>query len=249
MKASFQVVASRVNSNNPIPPPCLMAMRVAQHSYVNRDVDGAIEWLIGALTPLLSSPYQGILASKLIGLPGNCEFCNAVMDEANKEDDSFKNLDLLVLKTFLSVLDQSKVALVTVCGIFSVTTLIACMQDAVHYKGFPLDRMLHMRAILYSRCHVFKQARIDIKNAVKKLCLRGGIDAEMEAHCVIWMDPIHKSKKALCRECRKPAPKTCLRCHCAQYCSRACQDTNWRKDHKTWCRGIKACLELTKNTS
>ena len=104
-----------------------MAMRLAQHSYVNRDVDGAIEWLIGALTPLLSSSYQGIVASRLIGLPGNCEFCNAVMDEASKEDESFKNLDLLVLRTFLSVLDESKVMRVSVAGIFSATILIACM--------------------------------------------------------------------------------------------------------------------------
>ena len=29
---------------------------------------------------------------------------------------------------------------------------------------------------------------------MKILRLRGGIDAEMEAHCVMWMDPIHKSK-------------------------------------------------------
>lgn len=253
MKASFVVVVSTVNSNKPIPPPCLMAMRVAQHSYLNGDVDGAIKWLIGALTPLLSSPYQGILASKLVGLPGNCTFCNALLDEANKGEDTFTNLDFLVLKTFLCVLDQSNLKFVSVCGIWSATCLIACMQDTVHYnvhyKGLPLDRVLHMRAILYARCHVFKQTRIDIKKAVKKLRLRGGIDAEMEAHCALWMDPIHKSKMAPCRECGEPAPKTCVRCHCAQYCSRACQETNWHKDHHKWCKGIKACLEMTKTTS
>ena len=47
MKASFLVVVSRVNSNKPIPPPCLMAMRVAQQSYLNGDVDGAFKWFIG----------------------------------------------------------------------------------------------------------------------------------------------------------------------------------------------------------
>jgi len=132
---------------------------------------------------------------------------------------------------------------------FFSTLFIACMQDAVHYKGFPLDKMLHMRAILYSRCAVFKQARINIKKAVEKLHLRGGIDADMEADHAMWMDPIHKSKKALCRECGEPAPMTCKRCHCAQYCSEACQDRNWRKDHKFWCKSIKVCLDVTKNNN
>ena len=129
------------------------------------------------------------------------------MFEANKAETACRNLDLLVLKTCLSAFDQSKTMKVNVAGIHSCSVLIACMQDDQHYKGFPLDKMLHMRSILYSRCAIFKQVCIDIKNAVKKLHLHGGTDAEMEADHAMWMDPIHKSKTAICRECGKPAQR------------------------------------------
>ena len=117
MVASFQFSAPRSNSNTPIPPPCVMAMRFAQRCYANGEVNEAIEWVNGALTPLLSSSHW-TEASRLLTLDGNVEFCNAVMSEVNKGDAVYQNLDLLVLKTFLSVLDQSKSMKVTVAGIF-----------------------------------------------------------------------------------------------------------------------------------
>ena len=198
--ASFQFIASEIDSNNPIPPPCLKAMELAKGSYGKGDVNGAVTWINFAFGPLLT--IKG-LPTVLLGRDGNLDFINAVLVDADNIETGNVNIDLHILKTCCVYFDQECKALSNISGIFYCSIVLIHMkeQSTSEYKGFPLDKMLHMRAILYSQISIFKQVRVDMKDAVRNLFQRRGTNEEMLADYERYKDPIYKRKKSICTLC------------------------------------------------
>ena len=154
--AEFRIIATGVDSNTPIPEASVRAMEVAKARNRSGKDNPAIVWINRAVIPLLT--FKG-MPTRLLSMWGNLEFCNAAIFHADKAKNAYCNLDLLILKTCISVFDQSTEMNVNIAGIHCCSLLILYWNNVqnLQYRGFTMDKMLHMRAILYScYCAIFK---------------------------------------------------------------------------------------------
>lgn len=172
------------------------------------------------------------------------------------------SIDLHIVVLLLCVVDKTfhvdgSMALTNaVTGIQSAVLPITAWEDAsvtmpdnCTTRNMTIDKLLHFRAILFSRMHMMVQARADIRRAFQEMQELEIVDAELEHDLDSW-NAVRGENEFSCAVCGKTSARCfCSRCRGINCCSEDCQIQDWNSGHRELCAMVEAIMDRIRPPS